>query len=103
MLNSLGTIPRGLGELPGTGDWNWDPYQHGSDNGHCMESLSEGLLSLFQLPKSRSGSELFILLSGWNALTAKLLLKIRNRDEKSVVSLSVPFFSSFKRASSFAQ
>lgn len=43
-------------------------------------------------PKSRSGSELFILCSGWNALTAKLLYKISNGDEKSTFSLSIPFF-----------
>lgn len=81
----LGAIPR---ELRGIRGWNsllgltpaWMELWMIMDT--PLESLSEGLVSLFQpqtLPsKSRSGSELFTPFSGWNAL--KLLFKIRNGD-----------------------
>lgn len=63
------------------------------DNGHSSGVPFRGTCQPF--PASDiilSGSELFILFSGWNALTAKVLFKIRNGDYKSVLLLSIPLF-----------
>lgn len=72
-------------------------------DGHCPGVPFRGTCQPFPAsdpPKSRSASELLILFSEWNALTAKLLFKIRNEDYKSMISLSIPGFFQLQRSPS---